>query len=100
MPWVVLDAHGYGNRVRSRTISTCAPAHVVVAWLSCPRGGWLSLPFNFYAPHTASVSLEATLQNCVLDTVAAWNEPRRTNHQEKCDLASRVWYLDNVASAC
>ena len=43
--WVVLDAHGYGNNGQAvpwqqwagRTVSTCAPAHVVVACLSCPR---------------------------------------------------------------
>ena len=43
--WVVLDARGYGNNAlemswqqwAGRTVSTCAPTHVVVACLSCPR---------------------------------------------------------------
>ena len=94
MPWVGLDAHGYGNRAKSRTIGAgarCGGLALLPALRLRARFGPGECLLNYAPPYRPQRKYES-------NPVAAWNE--RTRKPRDVRARRRVWYLDNVASAC
>ena len=94
MPWVGLDAHGYGNRAKSRTIGAGARC-----------GGLALLPAlrlraRFGRANACSITPRHTARSASMRAIPLQRGTNAHGNQETCELASRVWYLDNVASAC